>query len=240
MTPTKRELHQHLYYFLVLTAISAVLISCDFSTLVMPQQVPTAAPGAVDTIVVQTAAAASTQTAALIPPTMTPSFTPLPTWTASITPSPTVTFVFKLSTPTKIPPTRTLAPTKKSSGGGGGGSGGGGGGGSGKNYDCNLTAQTPVNGSHFNPGDHFTVNWTVENAGSTKWVNTTVDLVFVGGTNLSSAGRYDLTTSVDSGGSTVLSINMVAPGGSGSYLSNWELQAGSNEFCGLGLNIVVP
>jgi hypothetical protein len=61
-------------------------------------QIPTAIPGAINIIVAQTAAAASTQTAMSIPPTLTP----FPSQTPSIPPTATPTFIFLLPTPTAI------------------------------------------------------------------------------------------------------------------------------------------
>lgn len=60
----------------LLTIATIFVPSCDVSTLVAPQQIPTSVLGTIGTIVVQTAAA--TRTADLIPPTLTPSFTKEP------------------------------------------------------------------------------------------------------------------------------------------------------------------
>ncbi len=68
-----------------------------------PAVIPTAIPGAIHILAAQTAAAASTQTAAAFPPTLTPSFTPFPSQTPSITPTATPTFVFLLPTPSDAP-----------------------------------------------------------------------------------------------------------------------------------------
>ncbi|MGA7192818.1 MAG: hypothetical protein WBW94_04240, partial [Anaerolineales bacterium] len=64
--------------------------------------VPTAIPGAINIIVAQTAAAASTQTAIHISPKPTPSFVPAPSQTPSINSTDTPTFIFLLPTSTVI------------------------------------------------------------------------------------------------------------------------------------------
>ena len=75
-----------------------------------PAGIPTALPGAINIIVAQTAAAASTQTAMFIPPTLTPSLTPFPSQTPSVTPTTTPTFIFLLPKPTDIPSCPFSAP----------------------------------------------------------------------------------------------------------------------------------
>ena len=75
-----------------------------------PAGIPTALPGAINIIAGQTAAAASTQTAMNVPPTLTPSFTPFPSQIPSVTPTVTPTFIFLLSTPTAMPDCPFSAP----------------------------------------------------------------------------------------------------------------------------------
>ena len=213
-----------------LLAIAAILVlSCDVSTLAAPQQISTSAPGAIGTIVAQTAAVAASQTAALIPPTLTPSFTPFPTKTASVTPSPTQTFIFKL--PTAVKPTRTNTP-RPSSGGGGAASAG--------RWSCNWVGQNPVNSTHFAPGANFNATWTVTNTGDGPWLHTTVDIVFAGGSNLSSVTLYDTTTDTPVGSNYVVSVPMKAPSTGGTYSMIWSLQAGVTVFCSMPLTIIVP
>lgn len=229
------------YFWLIVTLTA---LSCDVSTFVPQQSIPTSEPGLIDTIVVQTAAAASTQTAALIPPTLTPSMTRLPTKTPTITPTDTPTFIFKLKTPTKPPSTRTPTPTKKSSGGGGGGGGGGGsgggGGGSTATWSCQLTSQSPTNSTHFAPSTPFSMNWTVKNTSSETWLATSVDVTFLSGTNLASGTLFDTTSNTSVGSSYVVTLSMQSPAGSGTYTSNWSLLVGKTLFCPMSITINVP
>ena len=187
----------------------------------MPQQSPTLVPGVVDTIVAQTAAAAWTQTAALIPPTRTPSFTPLPTKTASVTPSPTETFIFKLNTPTQVKPSAT--PNSSKAG-----------------YACDLVSQSPDDGTVFNANTDFDAHWTVKNIGSKNWSATSVDVIYVSGSKFYKKNAYDLSTSVATGSTYTVAVDMVAPKNSGSYTTHWGLRVNKNVFCAISLNIVVP
>jgi hypothetical protein len=61
---------------------------------------PTTAPDALNILIAQTAAAAATETAAQLVPTLTPSLTPFPSLTPGPSPTVTPTFFFLLATPT--------------------------------------------------------------------------------------------------------------------------------------------
>ncbi len=225
-----------------LLIVTLFVLGCDISTLAAPAPIPSPNPNVVNTIVVLTAGAAATQTAVLIPPTLTPSFTPFPSQTPSITPTATNTFVF--TTPTMIKFTKTPTPTKtkKSTGGGGGSGGGGGGGGGGSNtgtWSCALTGQSPSNGASFSASASFTTNWTLKNTGSNTWLHTSVDVVNLGGTLMAANSVYDTLSDVPVGGSATISISMTAPAVTGTYTSNWSLRVGKTLFCPLLVTISV-
>lgn len=226
------------YWLLILTLF---VLSCDVSTLAAPAPIPSPNPNTINIIVAMTAGAAATQTAVLIPPTLTPSFTPFPSQTPSITPTATGTFVF--TTPTMIKFTKTPTPTKsKGSGGGGGGGGGGGSSGGGSNtgtWACTLTAQAPVNGTSFKASTSFTANWTLQNTGSNTWLHTSVDVTNIGGTLMAANTAYDTLSDVPVGGSTTISVPMTAPSSTGTYTSNWTLRVGKELFCPIAVTISV-
>ncbi len=185
----------------------------------------------VNTAIAMTAAAAGTQTAALIPPTLTPSYTPFPTWTASVVPSPTPTFIFRLPTFTRTP---KPAPTSTPSGGGGGGGGGGG-----KDYSCKVISVSPEHNTVFNRSQAFQASWKVRNTGS-DWLGNSADLVFVGGTRLTGQNGFDLNSRVNGGDTITLpAISMTSPGDPGTYTSTWNLRIGRNDFCKLQIIIEV-
>lgn len=220
----------------LLTIATLFVLSCDLSTLVAPQQIHASAPGTIGTIVVQTAAAAATQTAALIPPTLTPSFTPFPTKTASITPTNTATFVIPSKTNTPKPTKTPLPATQKS---GGGGSGGGGSTTT-ASWSCSLVSQIPNDNTHFAPGTIFNANWTVKNTGDAAWMHTTVDIVYSSGSKLSAQLLFDTSADTSVGNNYVVSVPMTVPASPGTYSMVWSLQANMNTFCPLPLTILVP
>lgn len=186
----------------------------------------------VNTAIALTAAAAGTQTAALIPPSLTPSFTAFPTWTASVVPSPTPTFIFRLPTFTRTP---RPAPTSTPSGGGGGG----GGGGNGKGYSCRVVSVSPEPNSVFNRSQAFQASWRVRNTGS-DWLGNSTDLVYVSGTRLTGQSGFDLGTRVNGGDTITLpTINMTSPADPGTYTTTWNLRIGKNYFCRLQIIIEV-
>ena len=199
-------------------ALALLLISCDLSTLVGPT-VPPPIPGAVNTIVVLTAGAAGTQTAAAMPPTWTPTFTPSPTRTPTITPSPTPTFLFFVFTPTHVPESATA--------------------GAPGDYQCSLTNQTPADGTTFSKGETFQTTWTVKNTGSVAWDPNTVDFAFISGTKLASIKLADLPKSIAVGKSIGLKLTMTAPSTANTYQTTWSLQQGTNRFCKVSVSIIV-
>ena len=200
----------------MLAVAGVLLLSCDMASLLVPQA-PALEPGAVNTIVVQTAQAAASQTAAAMPPTETPTLTPVPTRTASVTPSLTPTFLFLLSTPTRTP---TVA---ASSG----------------DFACLLTKQTPDDGATMTKNENFTVSWTVQNSGQATWNSNNVDFVYVSGAKMATVKAADLPKSVAPGQSITLTLSMVAPSSTNNYKTVWTLQQGKNGFCRLTINIVV-
>ncbi len=194
---------------------AAALLSCDVSTL-LPQSAPPP-PGAVNTIVVETAQAASTQTAAAMPPTETPTLTPIPSRTPSITPSLTPTFLFLLSTPTRT------ATFSASSG----------------DYACQLTGQSPEDGTIMKKNQNFTASWTVVNSGQAAWNTNNVDFVYLSGVKMANIKAADLPKSVSPGQSITLTLSMTAPSVPDKYKTAWTLQQGKTAFCRLTVNIVV-
>ena len=210
-------------YFLLITTI--FVLSCDVSSLVAPSTIPSPDSNLVQTIIVQTGAAAASQTAALVTPSLTPSSTPLPSQTPSTTPSPTETFVFNLPTP-KINPTGTDVKGATGSKNGA--------------WDCQLVSQSPPDGTSVAANYPFSASWTVQNTGYVVWLRSSVDLIHTGGPQLSSASGYNTHSDVAVGSSESLSLQMTAPSSPGSYTSYWALRASRTIFCPLSVTIMVP
>jgi len=215
-TTTKRLIVQAIGVLVIL------VISCDVSFLLPSAPTfPTAAPGVVETIVAGTAEAAQTQTAVLVPATFTPTFTPTVTRTPTLTPTFTPTFIFRLRTATpKKTPISTLGSTSG-------------------DYACKLLDQDPADGTIINAKADFDAVWEVRNTGSASWDENSIDFAFFNGDKLHERAIYDLSKSVNSGGSINLIVDMVAPKADGKYRTVWSLRHGNDDFCRVTLTIVV-
>ncbi len=201
---------------LAFVVLALTAMSCDP---LAPQLLPTQVPGAIGTIIVLTADAANSKTQAVLP---TATETPLGTSTATDTPPPptttptaTPTFFFALPTPTN---TLKIVFTPGGGGGGGGGttvpSGG----------TCDLTRQTPPNGSQVKASKRFKVTWVVKNTSSFKWGSTDYDLVFFSGDPLYTQKIYDLPADVAPGESVTFTVNLDAPAKPGNYSATWKIR----------------
>jgi len=218
-------------YMIWFTAL-ALILAC-VPTFTAPL-VSTPVPGAVNTFIAQTSNAAMTRTAAALPtstPTATMTSTPRNTDTPFPTETPTVIFILPSLTP--IPTfTKVVIP-------GGGGGGGGGGGSSSKNYSCQVISVDPPNGTTFDPRTDFDAVWRVRNNGQKAWDRHSVDYTYLSGAELHKVVGYDLTTNVNVGEATNITVAMRAPKDPGTYTTRWTLRAGAVTFCTLELTIVV-
>jgi hypothetical protein len=216
-----------LYLFTVL----AFVMACGPA--ITTTSFPTADPNEINTIIAQTANAASTQTVAAMPTlTFTPTFTPTrPSPTAS--PTATSTVIFVLSTPTvPVIPTFTFVSS-------GGGSSSGGSGTSSSNYACQILSVSPANGTSMKGQNDFDTVWSVKNTGQKTWDRNSVDFVYYSGTKMNKVSGYDLQSNVKSGDSTSLGADMQAPKNSGTYTTTFTLRVGDNDFCKMSITINV-
>jgi hypothetical protein len=183
---------------------------------------PAIDPGTINTFIAQTARAAFTQTAALLPSaTATPLVTPtLNTETPTPTATATVVFVFYSPTPLVSP---TFTPSGSSS----------------DNYACQVMRMTPPNGTSFGSRQDFDVIWTVKNIGKKKWDHGSVDYFYSSGEKIHKISSYDLEDSVASGGTIDLGADMQAPKNPGTYTTTWVMRNGSKIFCPMTITIVV-
>jgi hypothetical protein len=182
------------------------------------ESVPTAGPGAIDTIIVQTAS----RTAAALPsPTWTPSIVPTRN-TATPTPTATSTVIFVFSSPTSFA-NSTFPPSGSRS----------------DNYACQIIRLSPPNGSIYSPREDFQAVWVVKNIGKRKWDRTSVDYAFAGGDKMHKISSYDLSDNVASGNRLDLGVDMQAPKDPGTYTTTWTMRVGTKTFCPLELTIVV-
>jgi hypothetical protein len=188
--------------------------------------------GAVETIIVQTAAAAQAQTVTLLPsPTSTSTITPLPRNTATNTPTSTATIIFV--TDTSLPEGLLADGTDEADNGDSGESDG---------YVkptatarpwmCSVLSKSPANNTVMRGGSSFKATWTVRNTGSKTWPKDGVDVAFHSGAHLEEGKPYyDIPKAVGPGGTVALSVSMSVPKRSNVYSTRWSLRVGKSDFC---------
>jgi hypothetical protein len=188
--------------------------------------IPTMDPNAIGTLIVQTANVALTRTAAAVP-TSTPTITltPTPRFTNTPEPTATATIIFIFSSPTSRVPaiqaTSTLAETSNQA------------------FSCQVMSVTPANGTSFASRKDFDATWRVRNNGQRNWNKDNVDLLYLDGTRMHKVELYDLQETIRRGEIVDLTVDMVAPKNSNTYMTRWTLRAGNETFCTLSLTIVV-
>ena len=214
--------------------LGLVILGCATPALVTP---PPSTPvlESVETIIVQTAAIAQTQTASALPPTATATITGLPSKTPTITPTPTATVVFLFPTNTSLPEGLFANENDGEEGS------------DGyekpvviREWDCRVLSQSPAKGAVITGGTTFKATWTVENTGTKTWPKKGVDIVFHSGAHLE-AGRtyYDIPATVGPGGKVTISIPMAVPKRSKVYSTRWSLNVGRTDFCNVRFIIKV-
>lgn len=223
------------------------LLACALPLMATPA-VPAQAP--VETIIVQTAAAAQTQTAVYLPTiTLTP--TPTPTSTPTKTPTSTPTLVPLIILPFlwTATPTVTFVITQAGTASSENGT-------DGaqeddedeksdyssvidKEWACTVLEKYPKNGSIIGRGVRFSAVWIILNKGLKTWPNTGVDFIFRSGLRNDGRARFDLPSTVLPGGKISLDVTMIAPKDPGAYNSFWILKVGRTSFCKMGINFVV-
>jgi hypothetical protein len=208
--------------------------------------VPTQAPEMLKTIIVQTAAAAQTQTVISLPTstlTPTPTATLIPTKTPTPTPTlvPLITLIFMIPTATPtFTPVITEAGTASSNDGKGDGE-------EQSSYDlvvdkewaCTVLEKSPPNGTIIGRGVRFSAVWTLLNRGIRTWPIHSVDFLFDAGLRNEGRARFDLPATVVSGGSVTLDVTIIAPKIPGAYRSVWSLKVGRTSYCKMGINFIV-
>ncbi len=199
---------------------TALVLACAAPTFAPPASIPTLDPNAPLTAIVQTAAAAATQTAWMLPPTDTPTATPPPTRTPAPTETPTPTFIFLLPTPTVRP--TLITP-----------------GWSGLAYDCQVVSQSPATTDKLAKGAPFDAVWEVVNIGRATWFSTDADYRYFSGRPLHVQPLYDFPNTVPSGGVIKLKVRMRAPSQPGAYTTEWRIVIGKNVFCPMTMTITV-
>jgi hypothetical protein len=207
--------------------LGLVILGCATPVLVTPPP-PVSEPGAAETIIVQTAGAAQTQTVEALPPTSTPTITPLVTRTATVSPTPTATFLFLFPTETSLP--EGFFEDDEGTGNGDGDGESDGFQRTPPEWACRVLSKSPTNGAVIS-GDSFKAIWTVQNTGTQAWPKKSVDIVYASGARLNHGKPYyDIPAAVGPGGTLTISVTMYVPR-SKDYNTRWTLKIGKREFC---------
>lgn len=217
------------YRVVSLLIATVLMLACVPTLKPASTQVPVFDPNSINTAIVQTAEAAATQTALLMPPSLTPTVTSPPSITPPPSETPTATFIFILPTSTVPSATSTPEPTQESSGGSG----------SDSQYGCKILSQSPANNTTYAPGTSFNAAWEVKNTGNGKWDASSADYRYVSGDKIHQTAIYDFSESVGVGKSTLLLVSMKAPDTRGNYSTTWKIVIGKSKFCTMKLTITV-
>jgi len=206
------------YKIFSLLAAILIMLACAPTFAPVSAPIPTFDPNSINTVIAQTAAAASTQTALMVPPTLTPTATALPT--ATSTETPTATFIFLL-------PTLTVPPTLIQPGS------------SGEDFECQIISQSPVNDTVISHTSVFETRWKVINIGKKVWDTNNADYRYTSGTKMHRVGAFDFEQSISPGGTIEFVIAMQAPAEPGTYSTTWKITSGQTRFCPMSIKIVV-
>lgn len=218
------------------------LLACalPLASTASPTQIPQSlAPELLGTSIVQTAAAAQTQTIVYLPPSLTPTRTPFPTWTPSIASS-TPTFLFALPT---ITPWPTWTPTRgiiiQIPGGVGNATSNSDSPFTGRFWSCGIRERTPSVGTVIEKGTDFYATVTLFNTGTKTWTYNSIDFIYKSGFRIEGKLIQDLPFSIPTGKEITLQLLLTAPKRPGTYNTIWTLKVGKTPFCGVKLTFKV-
>lgn len=222
------------YKLVASLGIILTLLACELPAFSAPSA-STPVPGAVETIIYETAAAAHTQTVQFQPPTHTPTRPPTSTASPTKTPLPTSTILFLFPTNTQVilptlpgsekgKPTRTPNPNAHQYSG---------------TLACALVAKSPSDGTVFNPRQKFTARWTIRNTGTAAWRKGTIDYSYISGDKFHDRSRYDMNFILDPGDTIDITVDMHAPKKAGNYETTWVVGLNKGGICKMTLAIIV-
>ena len=162
------------------------------------EKTPTPGPDAIYTSAAQTVAVQLTQNAANFPSaTPTNTVTPVPpTNTQAVATVAVSTAMQQVTIPPTLPVTNDLV---------------------------EFIGNDPADGTVFEPGEAFTVTWTLKNVGQTTWT-TSYQIRFFSGERLGTGSNsYSFPQAVAPGQTLSISAEFTAPTKAGEYKSNWVL-----------------
>jgi Ig-like domain from next to BRCA1 gene len=184
--------------------------------------VSTPDPGLVFTQAAQTQTAQPTMIPTTIPPTGMITLEP-PTPAIVLPPTSTSTSVPTATPTVAASPTTTTTPNE----------------GSCTNQIEFVSDVTIPDDTELLPAKDFIKTWRLKNIGTCTWTNQYA-LVFISGDQMNGISPLPLANPVAPNSTVDLSVNLKAPGSTGSYKGNWELQNASGVIFGTGKNADQP
>ena len=107
-----------------------------------------------------------------------------------------------------------------------------------------LVSQTPADGTAITIGAPFDTTWVLQNTGTATWNTQDYDIGFVGTLNNvylhTGADRYDLSATVQPGGTYNFTVPMLAPFGPGQFGEMWQVILGNQVLHLFYVYITVP
>jgi hypothetical protein len=88
---------------------------------------------------------------------------------------------------------------------------------------------TIPDGTNFEPGAEFTKVWQLRNSGTNTWTPE-YTFAFLNGEQLSAPAEVPLNANIDPGATVDISVDMIAPQTTGSYLGYWKMRNPAGEF----------
>jgi len=100
---------------------------------------------------------------------------------------------------------------------------------------CIVAAQNPADGTVFGVSASFETSWLLQNTGSGPWNQGEYDLIYVGAVNNTKLHMgpdvYDLTSTVEPGGTYNFAVPMSAPFEMGTFGEAWTLSLSNQPVC---------
>ena len=104
---------------------------------------------------------------------------------------------------------------------------------------CDVSAAT-VPSRTLKLREDFDAVWTVKNNTGKTWDLSSVDYKLVSGTEMQKYGKsFDFKTTVKSGETVKIVVDMLAPNTAGTYTTTWAIVEGSTTLCSLPITVVV-
>lgn len=106
-----------------------------------------------------------------------------------------------------------------------------------QNNSCEFTfsldgSASVVNGSHFEPGESFSVTWPLLNSGNCAWT-ADFEAVLIDGDALGADSTFPLGSVVEPGETFELTLDLIAPAQDGEAVSVWKLMTANGQRFGL-------